>query len=63
MRLIEITVAPDGGTRVETKGFAGSACREASAVVEQALGPRAGEQLTSEFYTQTTQPQTIQEGQ
>lgn len=63
MQLIEITVAPDGGTRVETKGFAGSTCRQASAFVEQALGQRTGEQLTPEFYAPITQPQTLQEGQ
>jgi hypothetical protein len=63
MQLIEITVAPDGGTRVETRGFAGSTCRQASAFVEQALGQRTTEQLTSEFYSPITQPQTQQEGQ
>lgn len=63
MQIIEITVAADGGTRVETKGFAGSNCRQASAFVEQALGLRTGEQFTSEFYTQQSQPQTQQEGQ
>ena len=63
MQTIEITVTPDGGTRVETKGFAGSTCRQASAFVEQALGQRASEQLTSEFHTQQSQSQTQQEGQ
>jgi hypothetical protein len=63
MQIIEITVAADGSTRVETKGFAGASCRQASAFVEQALGQRTGEQLTGEFYTPITQPQTLQEGQ
>jgi len=63
MQIIEITVAPDGGTRVATQGFAGASCRQASAFVEQALGQRASEQLTSEFHTQQFQPQTQQEGQ
>lgn len=63
MQIIEITVAADGSTRVETRGFAGSICRQASAFVEQALGQRTGEQLTSEFYVQQSQPQTLQEGQ
>jgi hypothetical protein len=47
---IEITVDPKGGTKVETKGFAGAECREASKFVEQALGARTAEQLTAEFY-------------
>ena len=49
-RTIEITVSPTGETRVETKGFSGSECREASRFVETALGQRTAEQLTGEFY-------------
>ena len=37
-KVIEITVDPKGETTVQTKGFAGSECREASRFVEQALG-------------------------
>lgn len=47
---IEIIVSPDGTSRVETKGFAGSECREASRFVERALGKQVDETLTSEFY-------------
>lgn len=61
MQVIEIIVAPDGGTRVETKGFAGASCRQASAFVEQALGQRAREQLTGEFYAGQSQQHTQQE--
>jgi Protein of unknown function (DUF2997) len=50
LKLIEITVDPQGRTKVETKGFAGSSCRDASKFVEQALGQRAGEQLKPEFH-------------
>jgi hypothetical protein len=49
-KVIEITVSPTGETRVETKGFAGGSCREASKFVEEALGRRAGEQLKPEFH-------------
>ena len=49
-RIIEIIVSPDGQTRLETKGFAGSSCRDASKSLEKALGQVAGEQLTPEFY-------------
>jgi hypothetical protein len=52
MKLIEVIVAPDGQTRIETKGFAGSACRQASAQLEQALGLRGCEQLTAEYHQQ-----------
>ena len=49
-KTIEITIGPKGETKVETKGFAGSECRDASRFVEQALGQRTAEQLTGEFY-------------
>lgn len=51
-RTIEIIVSPTGETKVETKGFTGGSCREASRLIEQALGQKATEQLTAEFYQQ-----------
>src|SRR5262249_14218262 len=45
-----ITVDPAGQTKVETKGFTGGGCREASRFVEQALGQRTAETMTAEFY-------------
>ena len=50
MKTIEITVGPRGETKVETRGFAGGACREASRFVEQALGTRTAEALTAEYH-------------
>ena len=49
-KVIEITISPTGETKVETKGFSGGECRDASKFVEQALGQRTAEQLTGEFY-------------
>ena len=63
MRTIEIIVASDGQTRVETKGFVGAQCREASRFIEQALGRQTGEQLTAEFYAPQTQQQQQREVQ
>ena len=37
MTIIEIVVSPKGETRVETEGFAGSECQQASRFVEEAL--------------------------
>jgi len=51
MKLIELIVSPEGNTRIETKGFSGGSCREASQFLELALGQRSGEQLTAEFHT------------
>ena len=39
-RVIEIIVSPQGETRVETKGFAGNECQQASRFLEEALGKR-----------------------
>ena len=50
MRTIEIIVSPKGETSVQSKGFAGSECRQASGFIEDALGQRASEQLTAEFH-------------
>ena len=50
MKTIEITVSPNGKTTVQTKGFAGASCRDASRLIEQALGQRTAESLTAEFH-------------
>ncbi len=49
-KIIEIIVSPTGETRLETKGFTGNECKEASKFVEQALGNRQSERLTAEFH-------------
>ena len=54
---IEVIVSPTGETSVQTKGFAGSSCRDASKFIEDALGQRAGERLTSEFHQTADQQQ------
>jgi hypothetical protein len=50
LKTIEITVDPQGQAKVQTKGFSGPECRQASQFVEQALGRRTAESLTAEFY-------------
>jgi hypothetical protein len=49
-KTIEVVVSPNGQTTVQTKGFAGEACRHASKALEQALGLVEREQLTAEFH-------------
>ena len=39
-QIIEITVSPTGQTNVQTKGFVGGECRDASRFIEEALGRR-----------------------
>jgi hypothetical protein len=50
MKIIEITVDSKGQARVETRGFTGGECREASKFIEHALGQRTDEKLTADFY-------------
>jgi len=63
-KTIEIIVSPTGQTRLETKGFSGSSCRDASRAFEAALGIAQGEQITAEFHqaANTDQNQLRQSG-
>ena len=61
-RTIEITVDPEGGVAVKTKGFRGSACRDASRFIEQALGTAGRETLLPEFYNQTSTGEQLRQG-
>lgn len=51
-KIIEIIVSPKGETKLETKGFAGASCQEASRAFERALGAKNSDQLTSEYYAE-----------
>ena len=48
---IEIVVDLKGNSKVETKGFAGAECVEASKFIEQALGTEASRRTTAEFFS------------
>jgi hypothetical protein len=54
-RIIEVTISPKGETTVQTKGYAGIDCVQASKFLEQALGVKTNERLTAEFYEALTQ--------
>jgi hypothetical protein len=62
-RTIEIVVSPQGEARLETRGFTGSTCRDASQFLARALGVVSHEQLTSEFYQPVASDQRIDQGQ
>jgi hypothetical protein len=57
-KIIEIIVAPNGQTKVETRGFTGNQCQHASKFIEQALGKRTDEKLTAEFHQELGQKQS-----
>ena len=62
-RTIEIMVSPKGQTVIQSKGFTGSSCRDATKRLEQALGKVTQEQLTPEFYqNEEVQRQSTSEG-
>ncbi|QDU05658.1 hypothetical protein V6x_53980 [Gimesia chilikensis] len=50
MKIIEIIISTDGQSRIETRGFTGSHCRDASRFLEGALGKVSSEQLTAEYH-------------
>ncbi len=61
MKTIEIIVTSEGKTTVQTLGFSGASCRDASRFLEQALGERTGEYLTAEFHQSATTHQQQQQ--
>lgn len=56
-KTIVVIVTPNGETKVETKGFSGSKCQEASRFLETALGEKTSEKLTAEFHETISEQQ------
>ena len=54
MTQIEVIVQPNGQTKIQTKGFTGTTCRQASQFLEQVMGSTTSEQLTAEFHQSAT---------
>jgi hypothetical protein len=50
-KTIQITISPKGETKIETQGFAGSSCQDATRALEAALGAKTSDTMTSEYYT------------
>jgi hypothetical protein len=62
-KTIEVIVSPTGQIQIETKGFAGASCRDASRFLEEALGVKTEDRPTAEFYSQLAEErQSAQEG-
>ena len=61
MKFVEITVDSKGQSKVETRGFTGGECREASKFIEQALGQRTDEKLTTDFYQAQSSEQQLKQ--
>ena len=62
MKTIEIIVDRQGQTRLESHGFQGGACKDATRLLEKALGTVTSDRPTAEFYAPLTQQtQQVQE--
>ena len=59
VRIIEVVVSPQGETTVQTKGFVGAECLQASKWLEQALGIKTIDRKTTEFYQAALQEQHV----
>jgi hypothetical protein len=59
-RIIEVLVSPTGEATVQTKGYAGADCLQASRFLEQALGLATDDRKTVEFYQPAAAKQHIQ---
>lgn len=59
MKRIEIVISPNGTSTLQTKGFSGASCQQASQFLEQAIGTTLTAERTAEFY----QSQTIEQSQ
>jgi hypothetical protein len=60
-RVIEVVVSPQGEATVQTKGYAGGDCLQASKFLEQALGVAAADQKTAEFYQSVPVEQQVRQ--
>jgi hypothetical protein len=61
VRVIEVVVSPTGEATVQTKGYTGADCLQASRFLETALGVVAAEQKTAEFFAAGDVEQHVQQ--
>lgn len=62
MKKIEIKVSPRGEVTVQTKGYAGAECEEASKSIEKALGVKTSDERTSEYFQEQPLDQNLSQG-
>jgi hypothetical protein len=60
-RVIELIVTKEGQTTVQTKGYSGETCLEASKWLEKALGITTDDRTTGEFFQQLNTERHIQQ--
>jgi hypothetical protein len=60
-RVIEVTVSPAGETTVQTKGYAGPDCLQASKFLEQSLGVTTNDRNMEEYYNTNKAEQSLRQ--
>ena len=60
-KTIEIIVTPTGQATLQTLGFTGASCQDASRFLEEALGHKTADCRTAEFYQMQTVDQRQQQ--
>ena len=60
-RVIEVIVSPRGETTLQTKGYSGADCQQASRFLEEALGIVSAERKTAEYYQTGSQNLEVRE--
>ena len=58
-KVIEVLVSPTGDITIQTKGFSGSECLQASKWLEDALGMTGQRHPTAEMYPPTTTSEEV----
>lgn len=53
MKEIIVKIAPDGKITIQTRGYRGAECLDASKAIEEALGEIGEVKYTTEFYEET----------
>ena len=61
-KTIEVIVSPQGHIKLETKGFVGRSCLDASRFLEEALGTKVSDHATAELYQAQSEEQILKQG-
>ena len=59
MKEIIVDIGLDGEVKVETKGYKGKSCTDASKFIEEALGTVTSNKFTPEYYQKEQEKNTI----
>lgn len=62
MKEIIVKIQPDGKIVVQTKGYQGAECLDASKAIEEALGEVGETKYTTEFYEETVGVERVSQG-